>query len=144
MVIGFSKPGRPAIGGWASARFWPRSPRGVRDHHSVVKPVTDRRVSSNSLLSAQERQFEPEEIRMLNPTKIVLALALALASAMPAVAAMNGTDYLNYRDAAKRSPAGAQIESTDGLASAFVPAPPARASKASVPHRYRGGPKSIH
>lgn len=84
-------------------------------------------------------------------SKFAIALALALASSAPAFAGMNGTDYLNYIDAMRRSQTTQQTsqarvewQGTWASTGAILPQRAPEAVTKSYPHRYYGGPKSIH
>lgn len=79
---------------------------------------------------------------------IVLAVALAMAGTAPAFAGMNGTDYLNYIDAARRSESNLQAYAEwQGAWASTRPVRPQATPDVPTklyPHRYYGGPRSIH
>lgn len=74
----------------------------------------------------------------------ILAVALAMVAAAPALAGMNGTESIDRMLSARRSqsaaqvrPVGTQWQWTDVSARG---APAVRSNQ----HRYRGGPRSLH
>jgi len=79
-------------------------------------------------------------------SKIAIMLALALASATPALAGMNGTESINRISSAQSSAPAMQVRPDwqSAWASAARPQPASEAISRSYPHRYYGGPKSIH
>lgn len=70
-------------------------------------------------------------------SKIAIMLALVLSSATPALAGMNGTESVNRISSAQSSAQATQVR--PDWQSAW-----ASAARRSYPHRYYGGPKSIH
>jgi hypothetical protein len=84
-------------------------------------------------------------------TGIVLALVLAIAGSAPAFAGMSGTDYLNYMGMTRRGQSSLQVpqvRSERQEAWANARAALARTAPEAVdrpyPHRYYGGPRSMH
>jgi hypothetical protein len=83
-------------------------------------------------------------------TGVVLVLVLAAGTA-PAFAGTNGTDYLNYMGAAQRGQSSlqgpqvrAERQEAWANARAALPRTAPEAGDRPYPHRYYGGPKSMH
>lgn len=82
-------------------------------------------------------------------SKMAIALALALASTAPALAGMNGTDWLNRMSSARSGQSTSQMmlvrpDQEGAWASTARSRSASEAISKSYPHRYYGGPKSLH
>lgn len=79
-------------------------------------------------------------------SRIAIMLALTLASAAPALAGMNGTESVNRMSSAQSSAQATQVRPDwqSAWASTARPQSASEAISRSYPHRYYGGPKSLH
>lgn len=79
-------------------------------------------------------------------SKIAIMLALTLASTAPALAGMNGIESVNRMLSARSSAQTTQVRSDwqGAWASTTRPESAFEAVSKRYPHRYYGGPKSLH
>ena len=82
-------------------------------------------------------------------SKIIIMLALTLASTAPALAGMNGADWLGRVSSAQSGQSSSQMtqgrsEWQGAWASTTRPQPALEVASKSYPHRYYGGPRSFH